>query len=96
VRFSWPALARDHVVLDADAAEFLQLLDSRPLDHPADRLLPCFVQQLVDEIDAGLHGHHEPVLQLARQAQERMVVGALDLLAVGRSLGATHVVHLQP
>src|SRR5689334_14543831 len=39
-----------HVVLDAHATEFLQLLDALPLDHLADGFRSRLVQQLVDEV----------------------------------------------
>jgi hypothetical protein len=40
------------VILDAHAAEPLQLLDALPLDELAERLRLRFVQKLVDEIEA--------------------------------------------
>src|SRR5262245_43739948 len=59
-----PAGPRHHVVLDAHAAELLELLDAAPLDHLADGLVLRFVQQLVDEIETGLHGDHEAILEM--------------------------------
>ena len=53
------------------------------------------IQQLVDEVEPGLHGHHAAVFELPRQPQERMVVRPLDLLAFRRALQPAHVVHLQ-
>ena len=55
-----------------------------------------FIQQLVDEVEAGLDRDDEAVLELAREAQERMVGGPLDLAARRIALPPADVVHLQP
>src|SRR6188508_534623 len=84
-----------HVVLDAHATEFLQLLDALPLDHLPDRLRSRLVQQLVDEVATRFDGDYAALIELAREPQERMVVRALDEFALGRSLQAADVVHLE-
>src|SRR5882672_5773000 len=58
-----PARARHHVVLDAHAAEFPEFCNPLQVDHLADRLRGGLVQQLVDEVAAGFHRHHEAILE---------------------------------
>src|SRR6185312_11771875 len=78
------ALAADReVVLDADAAELAQCLDPWPVDVPAVVLGPRRLEQLVDEVDARFHGHHEPRLEHARQSQEGVAFRARDVPALG-------------
>ena len=96
VRFSWPPGRATTLSSMRTPPKVLELRHSLPVDHFSDGLRFRFVQQLVDEVEPGLHGHHETVLELAREPQERMVVRPLDLLAVRRSrCSAAHVVHLQ-
>ena len=76
-------------------AEFPELLDPLPFDHLPNRFRPGFLQQLIDEVEPGLHGHDATVIEFARQPQERVVVRPFDLLALGRALQSAHIVHLQ-
>ena len=87
--------ARDDVVFDAYATERLELRDPLPVDRLADGLRLRFVEQLVDEVEPRLDRHHEAILELARQAQERMVVRPLDFAAAGVALLPADIVHLQ-
>ena len=46
-------------------------------------LRPRRLEQLVDEVDARLHGHHETRLEHARQAQEGVALRAGNVAALG-------------
>src|SRR5688572_21396354 len=85
----------DHVILDADATERAQLLHARPVDRFAEGLALRLIQQLVDDVEARLHGDDRPVFELAREPQERMIVWTLDLATAGLTLSAADVVYLQ-
>src|SRR5262245_31363734 len=52
------ARTRDHVVLDANAAEMPELFDALPFDHLADGFRLRLVEQLVDDVEPGFHRDH--------------------------------------
>src|SRR5881227_409848 len=80
------ALAGDgQVILDADPAELRERLDPRPVDAAAASIGARGIEQLLDEIDPRFHGHHEPLLEHAREPQVRVAVGARDVAALGRA-----------
>src|SRR5216110_1679166 len=48
-----PGCRHREIVLDANAAELAQLLDSRPVDLAGPRIGPRLIEQWIDEVDAG-------------------------------------------
>src|SRR5580700_11413638 len=70
------------IVFDPDATEFHEPLDGPPVDELAPRVGARCVQQLRDEVDPRLHGHDEPRLERAREAQVRIGRGPWQLPAL--------------
>src|SRR5690349_11611115 len=81
------------VVFDTDAAKTLQSLYSRPVDIAAAGVGPRGAEQLLDEVDSGLHGDDEALLQYTRKPQKWVSSGPRYLTALGSAHESSDIVH---